>query len=115
LEESLLPVTQILGIELPEAEQWREEREERKQFQLERSREMEELGAEYDDWEEEDIDPSAQLVPPFDQSNGVGTTYRRFDEKVGRNDPCPCGSGKKYKPPQQNLWLSFGSGKRPRA
>jgi preprotein translocase subunit SecA len=22
---------------------------------------------------------------------------RRFNEKVGRNDPCPCGSGKKYK------------------
>jgi preprotein translocase subunit SecA len=24
-------------------------------------------------------------------------TFRRTDEKVGRNDPCPCGSGKKYK------------------
>lgn len=23
--------------------------------------------------------------------------YQRGDEKVGRNDPCPCGSGKKYK------------------
>jgi uncharacterized protein len=23
--------------------------------------------------------------------------YRRLEEKVGRNDPCPCGSGKKYK------------------
>jgi uncharacterized protein len=22
---------------------------------------------------------------------------RRNDSKVGRNDPCPCGSGKKYK------------------
>ena len=22
---------------------------------------------------------------------------RRVEEKVGRNDPCPCGSGKKYK------------------
>ncbi|MCK7531566.1 MAG: SEC-C domain-containing protein [Marinilabiliales bacterium] len=21
----------------------------------------------------------------------------RVDKKVGRNDPCPCGSGKKYK------------------
>ena len=25
------------------------------------------------------------------------TTQRRSGEKVGRNDPCPCGSGKKYK------------------
>ncbi|MGC8867879.1 MAG: SEC-C metal-binding domain-containing protein [Elusimicrobiales bacterium] len=24
-------------------------------------------------------------------------TYRRENPKVGRNDPCPCGSGKKYK------------------
>ena len=24
-------------------------------------------------------------------------TYRRSDKKIGRNDPCPCGSGKKYK------------------
>jgi uncharacterized protein YecA (UPF0149 family) len=22
---------------------------------------------------------------------------RRTGEKIGRNDPCPCGSGKKYK------------------
>ena len=26
-----------------------------------------------------------------------GTTYRRVAPKVGRNDPCPCGSGKKFK------------------
>ena len=24
-------------------------------------------------------------------------TIRRDADKVGRNDPCPCGSGKKYK------------------
>lgn len=24
-------------------------------------------------------------------------TIRNYDDKVGRNDPCPCGSGKKYK------------------
>jgi uncharacterized protein YecA (UPF0149 family) len=24
-------------------------------------------------------------------------TVRREGKKVGRNDPCPCGSGKKYK------------------
>jgi len=34
------------------------------------------------------------------QSNASGETtrtYQRIGEKVGRNDPCPCGSGKKYK------------------
>jgi uncharacterized protein len=24
-------------------------------------------------------------------------TYRRASQKIGRNDPCPCGSGRKYK------------------
>lgn len=28
---------------------------------------------------------------------GKPSTVRREEEKVGRNDPCPCGSGKKYK------------------
>ena len=29
--------------------------------------------------------------------HGKGVTVRREGKKVGRNDPCPCGSGKKYK------------------
>ncbi len=29
--------------------------------------------------------------------DGKGVTFRREGKKVGRNDPCPCGSGKKYK------------------
>jgi len=31
------------------------------------------------------------------RSQGDSVTVRRTMEKVGRNDPCPCGSGKKYK------------------
>lgn len=27
----------------------------------------------------------------------IGETYKHDSPKVGRNDPCPCGSGKKYK------------------
>jgi uncharacterized protein len=30
-------------------------------------------------------------------SDAGNTTYRRPTPKVGRNNPCPCGSGKKYK------------------
>ena len=30
-------------------------------------------------------------------SDGGATSQRRAGEKVGRNDPCPCGSGKKFK------------------
>jgi len=40
--------------------------------------------------------PKQNLV--FSGSQGVQQeTVKRRDAKVGRNDPCPCGSGKKYK------------------
>jgi SEC-C motif-containing protein len=31
------------------------------------------------------------------QVDEPGRTFRRETPKVGRNDPCPCGSGRKYK------------------
>ncbi len=31
------------------------------------------------------------------QTAPAAQPFRRFGEKIGRNDPCPCGSGKKYK------------------
>jgi uncharacterized protein YecA (UPF0149 family) len=34
----------------------------------------------------------AALSGPGEQKSALGSTRR-----VGRNDPCPCGSGKKYK------------------
>ncbi len=41
-----------------------------------------------------EVHESAQIIGSAD-SKGVPGTLR--GEKVGRNDPCPCGSGKKYK------------------
>jgi preprotein translocase subunit SecA len=40
-----------------------------------------------------------ELVAASRSGGGDGneTAQRRTGEKVGRNDPCPCGSGKKYK------------------
>ncbi|MBI2784833.1 MAG: preprotein translocase subunit SecA [Legionella longbeachae] len=32
-----------------------------------------------------------------DEEPQAQTTYRRQEKKIGRNDPCPCGSGKKFK------------------
>ena len=31
------------------------------------------------------------------EAEGGEQPFRRFGNKIGRNDPCPCGSGKKYK------------------
>ena len=40
-----------------------------------------------------DGDQSAEA----ERSAAPANVPRRVSEKVGRNDPCPCGSGKKYK------------------
>jgi preprotein translocase subunit SecA len=41
----------------------------------------------------------ARAAAPREASGGTDDvqTVRRQGPKVGRNDPCPCGSGKKYK------------------
>ena len=36
-------------------------------------------------------------VSPADAENEAKQPYVRKEPKIGRNDPCPCGSGKKYK------------------
>jgi preprotein translocase subunit SecA len=49
-----------------------------------------------------DADPEAvalavQEVPIASADDDKDMPFRRFGTKVGRNDPCPCGSGKKFK------------------
>jgi uncharacterized protein YchJ len=39
----------------------------------------------------------AETLKRFYTEQKHSGTYTRVAEKVGRNDPCPCGSGKKYK------------------
>jgi hypothetical protein len=35
--------------------------------------------------------------PYLDRAAGKGQTIKSAGSRIGRNDPCPCGSGKKYK------------------
>jgi hypothetical protein len=106
LEDELLITAEVLGIDLPEAERWRAEREQRRRR---RQREFDKIMGgekfrrlvrriaegpekldEYDEpWEE-----------PFDLDDEEPWEYtgpQHTGPDVGRNDPCPCGSGKKYK------------------
>jgi len=50
----------------------------------------------------ESADPEAvalavQQGPEPKAASAQQQPFRRFGDKIGRNDPCPCGSGKKYK------------------
>ena len=51
---------------------------------------------------QEQIAPAARAIHAYwlarrTPSGSQSETYVRSEPKVGRNDPCPCGSGKKYK------------------
>ena len=43
------------------------------------------------------VPAQAKQVEGAAQSNQTYEPVKRDKNKVGRNDPCPCGSGKKYK------------------
>lgn len=104
LEEHLLPVIDVLGIELPEADQWRRRRDQKERRVAANLHKMERMivpkvvwtppwrnepslpDVEDDQDEPAPVEPAAPVQP-----------IRREGAKVGRNDPCPCGSGKKYK------------------
>jgi hypothetical protein len=116
LVELLLTVCKMTGYEPPEAPAWRKTIAER---EVERARRLKALGGERgmqkmmevlsramgssergkrqdshavsaEDWKPADSD--AHVPAP-----GIASPIRREAPKVGRNDPCPCGSGKKYK------------------
>jgi len=46
---------------------------------------------------EEPADVETLTLPEPTGDDTKGQTFKRFGDKIGRNDPCPCGSGKKYK------------------
>jgi len=48
------------------------------------------------DHDHQDHDHGHTHGPDCDHDH-AGETYVREEPKIGRNDPCPCGSGKKYK------------------
>ena len=56
----------------------------------------------YDDENLDDYDDEDDVIEwgPFDENNEIVEKiepYRRSSPKIGRNEPCPCGSGKKFK------------------
>jgi hypothetical protein len=56
---------------------------------------------EEDEWDEDDeedeLDAGRRMLSALNGNNFAPTEPYKAPYKVGRNDPCPCGSGKKYK------------------
>jgi HEAT repeat protein len=91
LELMLLTVGTMVGYEPPEAAEWRlnPSREKRERSRAER---FPSLHAVLKGFDGPDI-PTVSMSPP----GASEEESRREAQRVGRNDPCPCGSGKKYK------------------
>jgi preprotein translocase subunit SecA len=53
------------------------------------------LEREFQKKKQRELEQARSVGSPSAETNGA--TPRRTGEKVGRNDECPCGSGKKYK------------------
>ena len=56
-----------------------------------------EMFSQFDESEFADEQAGTMLAETDGHEDDIQVTFRRQEAKVGRNDPCPCGSGKKYK------------------
>ena len=81
LRDHLLVACTLMGQEFPELEQWRKEAQEKKRSKPLFSNSPAPAPA-----------PARSLPAPRPT-----VPLQRTEKKVGRNDPCPCGSGKKFK------------------
>ena len=75
------------NMDIPEMPEILKKREEQEKRQEARQKELKELAANYKKNKEQgELENVGKVVP-----------FKRDLPKVGRNEPCPCGSGKKYK------------------
>ena len=79
LREALVPACTLMGQEFPELEEWRKEEQENKR------RKPFLYGS------------SPEAAPQKAPATFASMPLLKADKKMGRNDPCPCGSGKKFK------------------
>lgn len=93
LENEVLVVADALGVKLPQRDAWHARREKKTAF----------IGALHAHPWESDPDPlpesdaAAKAAKPLNYRALDSTYVLRDAPRVGRNEPCPCGSGKKYK------------------
>jgi hypothetical protein len=95
LMRKLVAVSAVLGVTFPEYPIWKREAEEKLAKQERRMKEMR-------DFLQAPVEPARPPTPaPAQQWDDFlepkPVPFLRTEKQVGRNDPCPCGSGKKYK------------------
>lgn len=86
--DSLQCLSNIHMVDIPELPDIMKRRKEGEERQKAKAKELTELARNYNRAKKEqgEIESAANVVP-----------FKRKSAKIGRNQPCPCGSGKKYK------------------
>jgi hypothetical protein len=85
--DSLECLSKIHKVDIPELPEIIKKRKERTEIQKARMKELNELAKNY----------NAQKKQGTIKSTGKVVAFKRKSPKIGRNEPCPCGSGKKFK------------------
>ena len=85
--DSLECLSQIHRVEIPEFPEIQQKRKETSERQKNRMKELNEMARIYNQRKEQGFIHDVVQTAPF----------KRESPKIGRNAPCPCGSGKKYK------------------
>jgi uncharacterized protein YchJ len=87
--ESLLIWHSVLGLEIQNRNEWLAAQVRYQEAMTKKFRRLQQMEIGVDDW-----DAAGGLDRSGDE---ILEPYVRAEPKVGRNDPCPCGSGKKHK------------------
>lgn len=91
----LLTACMLMDVSFPEFAAWKEDakhdEEFRKKWHAEHGSPDDENPDEFEDENEEDSEDE------YEEDSPAVLPFVREQERVGRNDPCPCGSGKKFK------------------
>jgi len=100
LRETLIAVSTVLGVDFPEYEEWKQANA---QAEATRRALLPKQFGKYTFGLSDNllVDPEKNTadteIEPVTQLTDFPKTIIREEARIGRNDPCPCGSGKKYK------------------
>jgi HEAT repeat protein len=102
IKERLVTLCQMVGFDLPELVEWQKDIATARAGRPKLSEEdLEEIFSAFStSSDDDDYEPERSplnRVKAIEDFNEVTMPFRREGPKIGRNDPCPCGSGKKYK------------------
>ena len=94
LREELVTACTIMEKHFPEYDEWKAEADTTREKQNQRVAKM--MTMPHDDFIK-GISPKAEKLDSEPDRRENKSNREKHAKKVGRNDPCPCGSGKKYK------------------